>query len=168
MSSCLADVTALICHRLAHTRDRNIIALTIFMRVEQLWSSSQNCGQYRSAASSSFFSAAMNTGQVQVELFDSPRQPGHSGESLKSVWCPHDRRESQVVVTYPIDLQVDKISVSLLGTLYRVICMEGDNQRFLGYSRVWTRLSHPTEELEVDPTSYKVRWCGPRVGYRLC
>ena len=104
----------------------------------------------------------MNTGQIRVELFDSPRQQGHTGESLKSVWCPHDHLESQVVVTGPVDLQVDKISVSLLGTLYPVTCMDEDDQHFLGFSRVWTLLSRPTEELRIDRTSYKVRCCAPR------
>lgn len=69
----------------------------------------------------------MDTGQVQVKLFDSPGQQEHTGESLKSVWCPHDHLESQVVVTGPVDLQVDKVSVSLLGTLYLVTRMDGDD-----------------------------------------
>lgn len=98
----------------------------------------------------------MSTGQVQVELFDSPRQQGHTGISLKSVWCPHDHLESQVVITGPVDLRVDKISVSLLGTLYPVTCMDEEHSRFSGFSRVWTLLLHPTEEPRFERTSYKV------------
>lgn len=106
---------------------------------------------------------SMDLGHARVDVFDFPRHEGHAGQSLKAVYCPHDRLDCHVLVTGLVDLCVEKISVILLGMLRpSVVICSWTYQCFLGFSRVWALIPRPMEAPQHEKGSYKVGSCTPR------